>query len=137
MIYLSDLQNKETNSTPFVSLKHSGKPGRPSKEINSNWLCSSLSPGCNLSITALTKAIGIHHNTLSKKIHGLGIVQRWSEISDQELDQLVSYFKINWPNSGLQYIQGFLRSHDLHIQREQVRLSYAQVNPIGIFLRHN
>ncbi|KAF8516281.1 hypothetical protein JB92DRAFT_2544691, partial [Gautieria morchelliformis] len=61
----------------------------------------------------------------------------FTDLTDHDLDILLRLFKRHRPESGLQYVIGFLRHHGLRIQKERVRGSYGHVNPLGRALRRN
>jgi hypothetical protein len=89
----------------------------------------------NISLSALARKVKMHRNTLCRKMKHYGISKHFDDMSDAELDHLVSIFKAEKPTSGLQYLIGFLRHHGFHVQRERVRLSLRRIDGLGQELR--
>ncbi|KAJ7727444.1 hypothetical protein DFH07DRAFT_896240, partial [Mycena maculata] len=58
----------------------------------------------------------MHRNTLRNYLKMYGVYERYSNISDRDLDILTRQFKRLKPNSGLRYLIGFLRTHGVKIQ---------------------
>ncbi|KAJ7790734.1 hypothetical protein B0H14DRAFT_2625727 [Mycena olivaceomarginata] len=88
-----------------------GRPGRPKKHINPR-----LSEGHHLcqsqhKLSTLAAALGVHRNTLRKRMRELGIYQTFAELSDDELDQLTREYKTKKPTSGLRYLRGHFHRH--------------------------
>ncbi|KAH7904071.1 hypothetical protein BJ138DRAFT_965297, partial [Hygrophoropsis aurantiaca] len=65
----------------------------------------------------LASALGMHRNTLRHYLKLYNVYQRFSDISDRDLDVLVEVFKSQKPDSGLRYLVGFLRAHGVRVQR--------------------
>ncbi|KAJ7484507.1 hypothetical protein FB451DRAFT_951756, partial [Mycena latifolia] len=64
----------------------------------------------------LAAALGVHRNTLRKRMRELGVDKTFEGLSDDELDQLTREYKAKKPNSGLRYLRGHFRRHGLRIQ---------------------
>ncbi|KAI6103998.1 hypothetical protein EDD16DRAFT_1438712, partial [Pisolithus croceorrhizus] len=64
----------------------------------------------------LARVLGIHRNTLRHYMKNHGLERRYTDITDTDLDHLVTEFKKRRPESGIRYIIGFLRKHGLRIQ---------------------
>jgi hypothetical protein len=60
-----------------------------------------------------------------------GISRNFDDISDANLDLLVTTFKAEKPNSGRRYLIGFLRCHGLRVQKERVRQALRRVDGLG------
>jgi hypothetical protein len=63
------------------------------------------------------------------------ISRNYSQISDDELDVLVQNFKGGNPGSGLRYLIGFLRSYNLKLQINRIKMSSKRVDGLGHTLR--
>ncbi|KAG1733231.1 uncharacterized protein EDB91DRAFT_1016673, partial [Suillus paluster] len=63
----------------------------------------------------LAAALGMHQNTLRCYLKKHNVYQRFSAISNADLDILVKTFKIHKPDSGLHYLVGFLRAHSVRV----------------------
>ncbi|KAG1765519.1 hypothetical protein EV702DRAFT_981473, partial [Suillus placidus] len=61
--------------------------------------------------------------------------QRFSAISNADLDILVKTFKVHKPDSGLRYLVGFLSAHGVWVPRYRMRSSMHRVDLVGQMLR--
>ncbi|KAG2109138.1 hypothetical protein DEU56DRAFT_693799, partial [Suillus clintonianus] len=64
----------------------------------------------------LAEMLGVHRNTLRLYMKHHGVERKYSELTNTDLDLLVTEFKKNKPDSGIRYIVGFLRRHGLRVQ---------------------
>lgn len=60
---------------------------------------------------------------------------KYSNISDDELDEMVRQFLESKPNSGLRYLIGHIRSRGFRIQKQRVRDSVSRVDPLSRAVR--
>ncbi|KAG6373520.1 hypothetical protein JVT61DRAFT_6158 [Boletus reticuloceps] len=65
-----------------------------------------------------------------------GIEWRYSQLSNTDLDSLITQFKKRRPESGIRYIVGFLRRHGIRVQHRRVVESLHRVDRIGQILRN-
>ena len=81
--------------------------------------------------------MGVSESTVKRRIREFGINIRdgYCDFTDQQLDQLVSQFLNNFPNSGYRRMTGFLLSAGHRVQQLRVRESMRRVDPNGVFLR--
>jgi hypothetical protein len=93
----------------LVKVRHTGKRGRPQKEISAEWLAAAMAPGRRITLTKLAEIAGVHRHTLRAYLIKYGVYERFCNIPDHDLDLLVRTFKANKPSSGLSYVVGFLR----------------------------
>lgn len=109
----------------------SGKRGRPRKVVDSVLLQNAFSPGRNIPVSKLAKKLNIDRRTLSAQMKKLNINREFTEITDEDLDGIIREYKQLRPTPGLSYIIGYLRSHDLYIQRWRVAASHQRVSPLA------
>jgi len=64
-----------------------------------------------------------------------GIERRYTCISDADLDKLISEFKARRPESGIQYIVGFLRKSGIRVQYCCIIQSVRRIDHLGQTLR--
>ncbi|KAG2117876.1 uncharacterized protein F5147DRAFT_534547, partial [Suillus discolor] len=64
----------------------------------------------------LAKTLELHRNTLQLYMKSHGIIQRYSELTNADLNILVGEFKKKRPDSGIRYIIGFLHRYGLRVQ---------------------
>jgi hypothetical protein len=112
-----------------------GKRGRPKKFIDLDFLCEACSAHRQLSITSLAMTLNVHRNVLWRFMKEHGIQNRYSNISNNRLDDLIRAFKQQKPESGVRYAIGYLRSHSMCIQRHRVLASMQRVDRLGHRLR--
>ena len=107
----------------MITIIHTGKGGRPTKNLNINWVRDAVSSKHRILMKTLATLLGIHRNTLHYKLCALGLNKQFSSLTDDELDHIIKIYKKLRPNSGLQYTAGFLNRHGLQLQRERIRMS--------------
>ena len=72
----------------------------------------------------------------SEENEGFGIgSNRFNEITDAHLDELVSEIVARLPNCGIRSVQSTLRVDGIILQRERVRESLRRVDPLGVETR--
>lgn len=78
-----------------------------------------------LSWASIASTLGVNRATIYRRrqIFGINTDQAYafSDISDNDLDALLTLILNNSPNAGETYVQGSLRSRGLRIQRWRVR----------------
>ena len=60
---------------------------------------------------------------------------RYSDVSDAELDSIITTLVRNFPNSGITMMWGYLRSMSVHVPRRTVSESLHRVNPAAVRAR--
>ena len=60
---------------------------------------------------------------------------RYTTISDAELDELIREIRRGFPNSGISMMAGHMRSRNVFVQREHVRSSLVRIDSVGRSLR--
>lgn len=138
----SSVLYREKANIDFVDVMEVSHPGttsvgRPKKSINKMFLAEAFSARRNITMTTLSRALGIHRNTLRARLKEHGLHKQFHDLSNDHLDSLVKQYKKIKPNSGLLYIVGFLQFHGIRIQRIRVKCSMERVDPVGRVLRRN
>ena len=118
-----------------ILVERSGRRGRPTKIIEPAWLADAVASHRKITLKRLSEALGIHRNTLRNCLKRNNLYQRFSDISDHDLDNLVQQFKKQKPTSGLRYLVGFLRTRGIKVQRERARSSLMRIDGLGQVLR--
>lgn len=118
-----------------VSPLYTGMRGRPHKVIDFHYLQEAFSDHRNIAITKLAKLINVHPNTLAAyvKLHHLS--NQFSQLSDDELDNLIRGYREQRPTSGIRYVIGYLRRLGLKVQRHRVISSVKRVDGLGTAMR--
>ncbi|KAK7030025.1 Integrase catalytic domain-containing protein [Favolaschia claudopus] len=118
-----------------VRVELSGRRGRPRKLVDPVWLADAYSERRKLTLQTIANALGMHRNTLRNYLKYYNVYQRFTDISDNDLDILTKQFKRDRPKSGLRYLIGFLRTHGVKVQQLRVRKSLLRVDGLGRVLR--
>lgn len=116
---------------------HQQRRGRPRKVINKEYLHEAAHPSRSISKIQLARALGIHRDTLKKKMDEFGVHFRYSSIEDMDLDTLVKAYKVQKPETGFRYIRGHLRSAGIRVQRQRVLDSLKRVDCVGRLVRRS
>ncbi|KAH0836635.1 hypothetical protein J3R83DRAFT_8353 [Lanmaoa asiatica] len=135
---LETMQNQVDNNVWMpqpVKIVHTGKRGRPRKEINLEYLKEATSNGRQIKLTELARLLGLHRNTIRAYMKKYEIERKYSDISNSDLDQLVAQFKASHPESGSRYVMGHLRAQGYRLQFTRVLQSLGRVDRIGQILR--
>lgn len=135
LITISESAQSRTVQIQPVHVHGSGKRGRPRKVIDEAWLEEAVSGKRKISLTKLAAVLGVHRCTLARYLKLYGVWKRFSDITDHELDMLVTHFKQTKPPSGMRYVIGFLKSHGLRVQRSRIKRSMETVDRLGMLLR--
>jgi hypothetical protein len=99
------------------------------------WLADAVSSHRKLTLQTLADAMGMHRNILRNYLKMYRVYERYSAISDHDLDILTRHFKKIKPSSGLRYLIGFLRTHGIKVQKQRVRKSLFRIDGLGQVLR--
>lgn len=118
-----------------VTEEHLGQRGRPRKEVDPEYLKDALSFHRNIKVGQLAHALGVHRNTLRKRMQELGLDKMFDDLDDDELDAITRQYKARKPSSGLRYLRGHFRRSGLRIQKERARYSLKRVDALGQALR--
>lgn len=118
-----------------VTSLQTGRPGRPKKIIDLEFLADALSNSRQIKLRELADVLGVHRNTLRLYMKCHGVERKYSELTNADLDGLVNEFKKRRPDSGIRYIIGFLRRHGIRVQHSRVVQSLRRVDRLGQVLR--
>lgn len=109
--------------------------GRPRKLIDPAYLAEAMSGDRNISISLLARILGVHRHTVRKEMKRHGIQRDFSNITDDDLDDLFRFFRLRNPEGGLAYFLSFLRDNELRVQRNRVTDAMRRVDPLEEELR--
>ena len=84
-----------------------------------------------ISITKISEIIGVSRSTLYRALEGSNLIGV-TEISNQELDEVIVSYKEAHTNDGERILIGYLRSRNIHIPRSRIRNSIHRMDPHGI-----
>ena len=69
------------------------------------------------------------------KDFGLSAATTYTQLLDQQLDELIRDIQRDFPNAGCERVTGLLRARDVYMQQARIRQSMRRVDPEGILLR--
>ena len=117
------------------STRSTGHRGRPQYLISMEQL--EFLRGLYFSWTKIANIVGVSTKTLERRRQALGIMNElgWSEISDDNLKQVMVEVQRLTPRIGQTRMQGALRSRGLRVQRHRVRYCLKDLDPVGTALR--
>ena len=144
LVFLESWQNRAWRTNHCCSVSHTvnnrvapdeeetqGKVGRPQMNVSGEQIECLRNIG--FTCDAISVMLCISRSTLWLRCHQLG--QRYSEISDEELDGIMRDVVAAYPNSGLTLLRGHLKRLGIIVQRERARLSMIRVDPINVCMR--
>jgi hypothetical protein len=98
-----------------VTKPHSGHQGHPRRIINIDYQQEALSNSYHIKLTELMNTQGIHRNMLHTYMKNHGVEWKYALLSNGDLDELVTQFKKEQPDSRIQYLMGFLRQQGVRV----------------------
>ena len=105
---------------------------RPHKEVDMDEVKHLLAFDFHLDEIAAT--LDVRRSTLYRRLKVSGI-EKYSDISDADLDCTIRSIKEEHPNDGEVLMQAHLLRVGIHVQRRRLRLSIHQVDPVNTSLR--
>jgi hypothetical protein len=115
-----------------VHQAHTGKRGRPRKNVDPKVLHEAFQTGRRIPTSVLASILGISRATLHARKDEMGINSGYSDISDDDLDSLIQEYRQEHPTAGRSYIIGHLRAaHSLRLQRHRVVASVDRIDQLG------
>ncbi|XP_057191136.1 uncharacterized protein LOC130555096 [Triplophysa rosa] len=111
------------------------EPGGPLKDIPLDMIEFYLV--CGYSCVQIARLLGVSERTIRRRLEHYGIRAKdlYTDVSDEELDNIVAEIQRNCPNAGYRIIHGHLRTQGLRIQTLRVRESVQRVDPVGTQMR--
>lgn len=111
-----------------LRVNFSGERGRPKIVITQQMLDYFFGIGFSASTTA--RLLHVSLRTLRRRMSDFGILirDRYSNISDDELDRTVAVIQRQYPNCGYRMMQGYLRRLNHWVQQARVRESMARTS---------
>lgn len=115
---------------------HTGRPGRPKTHLNLQRALELHEIGC--SWDSIAQAIGVTRQTLYNQMKQADLsTQRpqYTEIGDDDLDEVVAGISLLHPFAGSSILKGHLEAKDIKLPILRVQESLQRVDPIGVFIR--
>ncbi|KAJ8270423.1 hypothetical protein GJAV_G00114410 [Gymnothorax javanicus] len=109
--------------------------GRPAVYIPWETLEGYLLQG--FKVNEIAELFGLCPMTIHRRMreNGLRVSDMYSQMTDQELDEIISEINVIHPNTGYRMMGSFLRARGVRVQISRVRDSLKRVDPDGTELR--
>jgi hypothetical protein len=118
----------------YVSTESGGSRGRPRTKIDHDFLRQVFAPGSTISKAEFARALKVDRATLQRNLDDAGIDTSFTDLSSEELDDIIAEYLMNKPDHGYQYVHGHLRSLGLKVGQVDVQASLRRVKPLGALL---
>ena len=112
---------------------YTGRPGRPRYALDIRRALCLHDLGASWERVA--ESMGVHRRTLYYHLQYNGIATtspNYTDISDDNLDEVVAEISLAHPFDGSGIIRGHLRTRDIHLPMRRVQESLKRVDPIGV-----
>ncbi len=133
---LTELQDQaQTGLSNIPPLILSGRPGRPQFDVSEEQLTYLIEN--NFTAPQMAKLVGVSLRTIERRMsaYGLSIRGRYSDVTDAELEQVMSEIKSVHPQCGNIQMKGHLLSRGLRVQQRRIRETLRAVDPEGSIMR--
>ena len=126
---------RDTSHTTERSTNAVGTAGRPSFYISKEQIEYLMV--CNFTVGEMSEILSVSKRTVERRMSAYGLtgMNRFTEITDDQLDNTVNNIKRTLPDCGSKLLTGYLRSMNIHVPRNRVRESLTRVDALGILAR--
>jgi hypothetical protein len=107
--------------------------------LDYDWLADATSASRKIAQQVLANSLGIHRDTLRRNLkeHDLYNAIQFADISSDDLDTLLRFYKQRKPNSGVRYAAAFLRVFGIRVQQKRIHQSLQRIDGLGQILRNH
>lgn len=126
----------DTRRTPSVVVNETAGPtGRPKITVSEQHLRRLIEVG--LTVSCISKLLGMSTATVERRMQEFGVSVRgtYSQLTDEELDNLVVAIKTTSPHSGYRMMRGHLKARGHRVQWSRVWDSMNRVDSAGVLAR--
>jgi hypothetical protein len=118
-----------------VTTIFTGTPGRPKYDVSKEQLEMLLQARFN--IPSISELLRVSSRTVERRMqeYGLSVYSLYTEIQDNQLDDLVRAIKRENPGCGSKMLAGYIGAKGIFIPRRRVREALARVDPQGVAMR--
>lgn len=112
-----------------------GTRGRPKVLVTEGMLSYFFSHGFSASTTAMLLQVSL--STIRRRMseYDMRVRDRYSDISDQELDRVITMVQHRNPNCGYRMMQGHVARLGHRVQQVRIREAMARTDPDGVMSR--
>ena len=109
--------------------------GRPKYVVSPQQLQSLVE--MSLPVSCIATHLGVSVRTVKRRMHehGLSIMQGYSNLTDEQLDNLLRSGKARTPHVGCRMMKGILQAMGLRVQWSRVYSSMHRVDSVGVLSR--
>ena len=88
-------------------------------------------------MSEMASLLNVSPRTVERRLSefGLSLRNNFSDIANENVDNVVQEIKINFRNTGYKRMKGFLSHRGYTVQQECIRESMQKVDPEGVLLR--
>ncbi len=132
------LSRPEGYLTPqIISCSAGGRiVGRPRFVIPQSQLVN-LVESC-FTVPQISRIVGVSQRTIHRRLveYGISITEQYADLTDDELDDIVTGIQNDFPMCGNGQMKGHLLSRGIRVQQVRIRESQRRIDPQGTLLRH-
>ena len=115
-------------------LCYSNNAGRPKILISKETLTLFLE--YNFSYIEIATLFNVSKRTIQRRVHEYQLYkEKYNHISDDKLEELVDKILLDFPNSGITRMKGYLQAKGLNIQWEKIRSALWKLDSEGMIIR--
>ena len=120
---------------PQLVLRWQGSRGRPRIDVTADMLLYFFEKGFSAATIAMLLHISLR--TVRRRMDEYGIRMRdmYSQLTDDDLDRVVTTISYNYPNCGYRMMQGHLLRLGHRVQQQRVRDAMLRMDPKGVLSR--
>lgn len=138
LLSIEDMQNHEclgNTRTITPQRAQTGSIGRPCFSIPREQLYYLIET--RFTVPQIADMIGVSVRTVHRRMseYGLSIHSMYSEMTDQELDEIISVIHQEFPMCGNRQMNGHLLSRGIRVQQHRIRDSMRRTDPEGTIAR--
>lgn len=125
-------QNLQSNLLVQMGTGHAGRP-----KINFSQEYLQYLLGIPLSVTTIARLLGVSRHTIHRRLseNNMSVASLYSQMTDDELDSMVTDIKMTMPHCGYRMMKGALKARGHVVQWERVRAAMHRVDTIGVLTR--
>ena len=128
-------ENRLYSSGYSAPVNLSGRPGRPKFDISREQLEYFLF--YDLGVQDIANALSVSKSTVQRRFRecGISVSSDMSQLTNDQLDDLVRQIKNHFPNAGYRRVDSQLRCQGIKVSQSRVREAMQRVDPEGVAQR--
>ena len=109
--------------------------GRPKFSVSREQLEYLLS--FDFTATDIAETLGVSRSTIHRRLaeYNISVSSRWSCLTDDQLDDIVSQVQQNFANAGYRRIDSQLHAQDIRVSKERIRECMQRLDPVRVAWR--